>query len=132
MTPTASAIIFKVLDGKFLVGKLPPSAEIPEQALKGEFSSVSRTAEELSIVAPEDAKIPDGEFERGWKCIKVQGPLEFALKGVLSSLLQPLADAGVSVFAVSTYDTDYILVKQHQLSQAVVALEQAGHRLTQS
>jgi hypothetical protein len=132
MTPTASAIIFKVLDGKFLIGKLPPSAGIPEQALKGEFSSVSRTAEELSIVAPEDAKIPDGEFERGWKCIKVQGPLEFALKGVLSSLLQPLADAGVSVFAISTYDTDYILVKQHQLSQAVVALEEAGHRLTQS
>ena len=132
MAPTASAIIFKVLEGKFLVGKLPPSAEIPAQALTGEFSSVSRTADELSIVAPEDAKIPDVEFERGWKCIKVQGPLEFALKGVLSSLLQPLADAGVSVFAVSTYDTDYILVKQHQLTQALVALEQAGHRLTQS
>jgi len=63
MAPTASAIIFKVLEGKFLVGKLPPSAEIPAQALTGEFSSVSRTADELSIVAPEDAKIPDVEFE---------------------------------------------------------------------
>lgn len=79
------------------------------------------------MVCPE-ADVPSGVLaEAGWRCLKVQGPLDFALVGVMASLTGPLAAAGVSLFALSTYDTDYLLVKAGNLAQAVDALESAGH-----
>jgi hypothetical protein len=89
---------------------------------------VTRTPTELSIVCREDS-VPAGILaNRGWRAIAVAGTLDFALTGVLASLVSPLAAAGVSIFAVSTYDTDYVLVKKNTLDRAVAALSAAGHR----
>ena len=88
---------------------------------------MTRTEDELSLVVPEE-KVPEvWKAERGWRCLKVEGPLDFGLTGILASLANPLADAGISIFALSTYDTDLILVPERELEQARGALEGAGH-----
>ena len=88
--------------------------------------AIVRTAEELSIVCAEQA-VPAGvTCQRGWRGLKVAGPLDFALTGVLASLAGPLAEAGVSIFAISTYDTDYLFVREEQLGTAIDALRRAG------
>jgi hypothetical protein len=89
----------------------------------------TRTGEELSVVCRQEA-VPDGvRCERGWRCLRVAGQLDFWLVGGLSSLLGPLADAGVSVFVVSTFDTDYLLVKASDFERAVDVLRRAGHEV---
>ena len=91
------------------------------------FVSVTRTADELSVVCVEDA-VPEGvRAERGWRCLAVAGPLDFGLTGVLASIAAPLADAQISIFAISTFDTDYVLVKAEKLDEAAEALRRAGH-----
>jgi hypothetical protein len=115
-----------VLDGEYAVWKLAPEAEIPVLA-DAPFLSVTRTATELSVVAPVDGA-PDGvHVETGWSCLEVRGPLAFNETGVLASISAALADAGVSIFVVSTFDTDYLLVRSAHLDRAVAALEAAGH-----
>ena len=94
------------------------------------MASVTRTAAELSIVAPSAAVPPEVRAERDWRALRVAGPLDFALTGILASLAAPLADAGVSIFALSTYDTDYVLVRHPQLDVALAALRAAGHTVT--
>lgn len=114
-----------LLKGCFAVCRLGPDAPVPIWA-RGEFVSITRTAQELSVVCDE-AKVPPGvRIERGWRCLKLAGPLDFSLVGVLQSLLAPLAAANVSVFAVSTYDTDYVLVRHADLDRALAALREAG------
>jgi hypothetical protein len=91
--------------------------------------AVVHTAAETSIVCAA-ARVPDGvRAERGWRALTVEGPLDFALTGVLAALAVPLAEAGVSIFAVSTYDTDHVLVRSDRLRDAVEALRAAGHRV---
>lgn len=94
------------------------------------FMSFTRTKDELSVVCPDSAVPADVRHEAGWRALQVAGPLDFSLTGVLASLAGPLAAAGVSLFAVSTFDTDYVLVKEVQLAAAVRALEGAGHAVT--
>ncbi|MBV9742721.1 MAG: ACT domain-containing protein [Acidobacteriia bacterium] len=97
----------------------------PDWAYEGEFVSITRTADEVSIVC---RSVPENvPCERGWRCLKVRGPLDFSLTGVLSSIAKPLADAAVPIFAISTFDTDYILVFEKHLPQAINALKSAGH-----
>jgi hypothetical protein len=88
-----------------------------------------RTASELSVVCAAAGVPDDVRAERGWRALAVEGPLDLALTGVLASLLVPLAHAGVSIFAVSTYDTDYVLVRSERLADALEALRGAGHRI---
>ncbi len=115
-----------VLRGVFAVSRLVPREGIPSWALNGEFCSVSRTDDEVSIICP-DRNVPEGiRSERGWRCLKLAGPLEFSLVGVLAAVLDPLAQAGIAIMAVSTFDTDYVLVKEDQLELAVLVLEQQG------
>jgi hypothetical protein len=91
------------------------------------FFSVTRTGEELSVVCRE-VLVPEGiRAERGWRAIRVAGVLDLSEVGVLASLVVPLAGAGISLFALSTFDTDYLLVKEHDLGRAVEALVAAGH-----
>jgi hypothetical protein len=112
----------------FAICRLNPDAAIPDWA-SGSFLSITRTEEELSIVCPE-AKTPANlNRQSGWRCLKVHGPLDSSATGVLSSLAAPLARAGISVFAISTYDTDYLLVKQEALDQALSVLTAHGHRV---
>ena len=116
-----------VLSGVFAICRLEPSSTIPAWALGGDFISVVRTPDELSIVCPQENVPPEIRCDRNWRCLKVEGPLDFALTGILASLATPLAQAGISIFAVSTYDTDYLLVKD--LERAITVLSQAGHQI---
>ena len=118
-----------ILDTIFSVVKLPPTEEIPSWAGKGEFISITRTNEELSIVCP-TSNIPNSllkDVENDWKCIKVEGVLDFGLTGILSSLANPLAENDISIFAISTFNTDYLLIKVHSIEKAKSVLENAGH-----
>jgi hypothetical protein len=127
MTPHRLAL--NLLTGNFAVCRLAADAPLPSWAAGGPFVSITRTAEELSVVCPEEA-VPEGvPCERGWRCLRVAGTLDFALVGVLASLAVPLAEAGVSVYAISTFDTDYLLVRGGSLERAVEALGRAGHHL---
>ncbi len=113
----------------FSICRLERNAPIPEWALTGGFSSITRTAEELSVVCPQNRVPPGIQKQDGWKALQVEGPLDFSLTGVLASLTDPLAKEGISVFAISTYDTDYLLVKEKQLEGAIQALRGEGCEL---
>jgi hypothetical protein len=119
-----------LLPGLFAVCRL--DADAPQAwAMSGSSSivSITRTPSELSIVCAQEL-VPDGvRCERDWRCLSVEGPLDFSLTGVLAALLAPLAEAGVSIFALSTFDTDYLLVGAAQLDLAIEALSAAGHRV---
>ena len=117
-----------IIPGRFAVCRFDPRAGVMDGVLESDFMSVTRTAEELSVLCREEVLPPEAETcERGWACLKVEGPLDFSLTGVLASLAGVLAEAGISIFAVSTFDTDYLLVKARDLDDAVVALSQARH-----
>jgi hypothetical protein len=124
---STSPITLFLLPETFAVCRLPAGAALPAWAIAGSLYAVTRTAEELSIVCAQ-AQVPDGvTCQPGWRCLQVAGPLDFAMTGVLASLAGPLAAAGVSIFAISTYDTDYLLLPGDGLAQAVTALRSAGH-----
>ena len=118
----AVSVELDVLPGVFAVCRLEPGAEVPR-----EFWSVTRTADELSVICAEEA-IPEGaRAVRGWRALRVAGPLDFALTGVAAALTTPLAAAGVSVLPVATFDTDYLFVREELLARALSALTAAGH-----
>ena len=116
------------LDGLFAIAKLPPDATIPAWASSGPFFSITRTDDELSVVCAEDQVPPGVQAEPGWRCMRVVGKMDFSVVGVLASLVGPLAEAGISVFAVSTFDTDYLLVQDAVWERAQEVLKAAGHR----
>lgn len=119
----------EAVEGEYAVCRLEPGAEVAEPAGAGGFWSVTRTAEETSVVCPA-GEGPDGARVEGpFALLRVAGTLEFSLTGVLSELTAPLADAGVSVFAISTFDTDYLLVPSDILGLATEALRKAGCEL---
>ena len=114
----------------YQVAKLAPESGIPESALRGEFYSVTRTDEELSVVCAQDADFLCESREKGWRMLKIEGVLDFSLIGILSKISTILADNSVSIFAVSTYNTDYILVKDKDIDAAVTALKGSGYEIT--
>lgn len=111
----------------YSVCRLAPDADMPEWAQRGSFYTVTRTPEELSIVCERSLVPEQVRAEPDWRIFKVEGPLDFALVGILANLSGALAERGVSIFAISTFDTDYLLVKEKDLSKAVIALRDAGH-----
>ncbi len=116
-----------LLPGSYVVCRLNKDAPVPDWATSGLFSSVTRTAEELSVVCPE-VRVPAGvKKESGWRVLMVEGPLDFSLTGILASMASPLAREGISVFALSTYDTDYLLVKRERLEKALQVLRAEGY-----
>ncbi len=117
-----------IMPGAFAVCRLGPQAQVPEWAvLSSPLVSVSRTLDELSIICPEE-RVPDEvQREGGWRCLKILGPLPFFVTGVLASIVVPLAEAKVSVFAFSTFDRDYVLVKEETLALVRRILSARGH-----
>jgi len=117
-----------VIDARLAVCRVDADADIPAWAnVGGEFVSITRTSRELSIVCPIDA-VPAGlPMEGPWRAFKVQGQLVMTLIGVVAALANPLAESDISIFAISTYDTDYILVHEPDFETAVRALTAAGH-----
>jgi hypothetical protein len=116
-----------LLPHKYAVCQFHPDKHIPYWALLGNFVSLTRTHEELSIVCQQDNVPEDIEAERGWRCLQVQGAFDFTVAGVNASLAIPLAEADISVLAIATYATDYLLIKEENVEQALRVLEQAGH-----
>jgi hypothetical protein len=115
-----------LLSERLAVCRLAPDTPYPEWARPGELLALVRTLYELSIVCQERFVPPEVKAERGWRALQVQGPLDFSLVGILASIAESLANAGVSIFAISTFDTDYILVKDNMLERGLKALSQAG------
>jgi hypothetical protein len=118
-----------LLPGRYAISRLDAVAKVPPWLPSRGFVSVTRTDEELSIICGEEAVPASVKASRGWRAMKVDGPLPFDMCGVLSSITAPLAEAEVSVFAIATHDTDYVLVTGDTLEKAVKALTRAGHRV---
>lgn len=117
-----------ILPMELAVWKLPPNAALPPFGA-AEFWSVTRTGEELSVVSG-PALVPTGvPSEGGWRCLGVKGPLAFEMVGVMAALSVPLGEAGISIFVLSTFDTDYLLVKGRQFELACEVLRRAGHEI---
>ena len=112
---------------RYAVVRLDPDDDVPAWAEVGAVSSVTRTASELSIVCVEAAVPTEASAERGWRMLEVAGPLAFTLTGVVSSLTVPLAAAEIPLFVISTFETDYLLVREPNLPRAAAALRDAGH-----
>jgi uncharacterized protein len=119
-----------VLDRRFAICRLEPGARVPDWAGAGDVWSVTRTPDELSVVCEAEGVPEAVECERDWRCLKVDGPLDFSLVGVLASIASALASARVSLFAISTFDTDYVLVRDSDLDAAIRTLRSAGHPVT--
>jgi hypothetical protein len=116
-----------LLEGRFTLHRLEPDTVLPETILRNSFFAITRTDDELSIVLPESVEIESNRSEPGWACFKVEGPLEFNLTGILAEIASVLANAKIPIFALSTFDTDYILVKRKQAETAKEALLTAGY-----
>ncbi|HXM95678.1 MAG TPA: ACT domain-containing protein [Candidatus Dormibacteraeota bacterium] len=118
-----------VLPERFAISRLAADSPLPDWALQGGFFSITRTTDELSLVT-QASQVPAGvQSQAGWRILKVRGPFVLSEAGVLASLAKPLADASISVFVVSTFDTDYLLVNSEQLQAAIIALHRAGHKV---
>jgi hypothetical protein len=120
----------RTFDETFALARLAADAPVPAWVGGNDLLAVVRTRNELSIVCRDDT-VPQNvtEVERGFRCLAVIGTLDFALTGVIASLAKPLADAGISIFGISTYDTDHILVRADRLEEAKAALRAAGHTI---
>jgi hypothetical protein len=120
---------FRQFLGSYAIVRLAPEAHVPEWAMRGDFSSVTRTADGLSIVCPTDNLPPDVRSPHRWICLKLEGPFPFSLTGVLLSFVEPLSKNGVPIFAISTFDTDYVLVQEGSSATAIELLSRAGHEM---
>jgi hypothetical protein len=125
-----------VLPGHYAICQLPPTAAIPIWANGGDFCAITRTHDELSIICAQETlpnispESGDISIARNWALLRVEGPFAFDVTGVLAALSAPLAQAGIVLLAVATFQTDYLLVKAEQLEDTIKALVKAGHRVT--
>jgi hypothetical protein len=120
----SAGLALRVLDGNYAVWQT--TAEEVAAGDDSQFLSVTTTPDEISVVGLEDLVPPGAAVERGWRCLQVSGPLDFGLTGVLASLSAPLAAAGIPIFVMSTFNTDYLLVKGEDLDNAIAALRTHG------
>ncbi|HAV22726.1 MAG: hypothetical protein A2X67_04750 [Ignavibacteria bacterium GWA2_55_11] len=116
-----------LLEEKFTVSKLPVFSELPHIIASGELCFSMRTDEELTVITPDFMAPNNVQQEPGWRCIRIDGQIPFQAVGVLLSLIKPLADTGIPIFAVSTFNTDYVFLPDQTIIHAVQALQHAGH-----
>ncbi len=132
MTAANRCFELTLFNERFAISRLAADAPVPDWATRGPFFSVTRAGDELSVVT-EVSQVPVGvQSQSGWRVLKVHGPFVLSEIGVLSALAAPLAEAKISLFAVSTFDTDYLLVAAETLSAAIAALGRAGHTIHRS
>jgi hypothetical protein len=122
-------ISLKILPGLMAVCRLDPGAKVPDWIDNRSFYSITRTPQELSVVCRAERVPPGAESETGWRCFQLLGSFNFSELGIISSLTQPLAASGVPVFVISSFTTDYLMVKAKDLGRAIDALTAAGHRV---
>lgn len=118
-----------VLTEKFTIHSLPVGSEIPSQVLNSSLYFIGKTHEELSIVVPETVRLDSEESDTDWRVLEVLGPLQLSMVGIMAQIGNVLANAKVSIFIVSTFETDFFLVKQKDLHTATEALEQDGYKV---
>ena len=118
----------KRLDERFSIHRFHNSAEIPHQVFESSFFNIIKTDDELSIVCPSSLELDSGRLDADWVCFKVSGPLALDLHGIIAGLARVLAEAKISIFAISTFDTDYILVKSMNAEAAIRTLKAAGYK----
>ena len=124
----STKIVLSILEGTFIIHKLAQSTNLPEGLTECEFYSLSNSREELSLVCPEQILIQSENSSPNWKCLKVAGPLDLKLTGILAGLSDTLEKAKISIFAISTFETDYLLIQEQVLETAKTALESAGYK----
>ncbi len=118
-----------MLAGHYAIVRLAPDSAVPNWAIRGEFNSVTRTPEELSIVCAVQNLPPGVASPHRWACLKLEGPFPFSMTGVLLSFIQPLSSNQIPIFAISTFDTDYVLIQGEHISAALNRLREAGHEM---
>lgn len=122
-------LTLKLLDETYGVCSLEKDSEISPWIVEGNFLSITKTDEELSIVC-EEKNISEGiKYEGGWKILKIEGKLDFALVGILAKISNIMAENNISIFAISTYDTDYILIKLNNINKAVELLKKENYNI---
>ena len=121
---------FRLLDGSYAVARLDATSPIPPWSTRGAFTSVTRTHEELSVVWDEASVPDDVRAERGWRALQLEGPIPFEMTGVAARFTSVLAARAISVFVISTFDTDYLLVKEASLAASIAALRDDGCEVT--
>jgi len=121
---------FSWVPGSFAVCRLPAGSPVPNWALRGSLFATVGTPEELSIVCSVELVPEDVRHEANWTCCKLIGPFPFGETGILASFIQPLSENSVPIFAISTFDTDYVLIKEEWAGHALNVLQAAGHQLT--
>jgi uncharacterized protein len=117
----------QLLDEKFVISKMPQFAELPSVFAKGEMCFVMRTDDDLTVISPEFMAPNNVQQQIGYRCLRTVGEMPVESVGVLIALIQPLSTAGISVFSVSTYNSDYIFLMEESLVEATQALQHAGH-----
>jgi hypothetical protein len=127
VTTQRGGLTLDLVPGSYAICRWAPGELLPSWVMQGEFFTVTRTPAELSAVCAVEAVPPGVKAEGPWSMLAVRGPLAFNLTGVLAGLATPLAAAGISIFAMSTYDTDYVLVRNDAVERAVQVLREAGH-----
>ena len=120
---------FRRLKGDYAIVRFAADAPVPDWATNGEFTSITRTADELSVVCAAENLPADVHSSQRWICLKLEGPFPFSMTGVLLSFIEPLSANGVPIFAISTFDTDYVLIQEEFARRALDILRQAGHAL---
>jgi hypothetical protein len=125
--PDAPQLPLKFLTGEFSIHSLSSRHAIPQQACEGELFCVVKTAKEVTLICPTAVAVEAKQSSDGWCVLQVLGPLDFNLTGILAGIAASLAKAGISIFAVSSWETDYILLRAHEREEARMALEQCGH-----
>lgn len=126
----ALTLLLTLLRDAFALSRLGSGDPIPPWATSGRFTSVTRTPDELSILCPATSVPPDVASVRDWRCLRVEGPLDLALTGIMATLAGQLAAADIAIFPIATYDTDYIFVREADARRAVDALTEAGHTVS--
>jgi hypothetical protein len=120
---------FRWIQGQFAICRLACGDPVPEWATKGMFTSITRTSDELSIVCPLENVPEQFKPEIPWICFKLEGPFAFSQTGILHAFIVPLAENGVPIFAIATFDTDYVLIQESFMGVALNSLQGAGHEI---
>jgi uncharacterized protein len=122
------ALTLLLLEAPYAVCRLPAGASVKAPS-PGAFSLLVQAAEETTLVCPQEQVPPESEIDAGWRCFRIEQSFDFSVPGILASVLDPLAKAGIGIFATSTFSTDYVLLKAGDAERAVEALQAAGHSI---
>jgi uncharacterized protein len=126
---TMRSLDLKVFPGEYSILKFPPTADIPSWIFSSAFMSITRAEDEISIVIPSGQIKTEFEESKAWRLLKLIGPFDFNLTGILASVLNPLAEEGIGIFALSTYNTDYVMVQSKDLDATTKVLKAASHNV---